>query len=194
MARRSDHAPEELKRLALEAARGIAVEEGLRGITVRRVAERIGYAPGTLYNLFANLDDLIVHLNGMTLDALAEALRDAAMAPLETRAGRLVDAYFDIVERWPMLWSLLFEHRLPEGVDLPDWYRPKLAALIALVAEALGPLMPGLAAPERQAATVTMWAGLHGISTLAVSSKLGLVADTEPRRLGHLLVSRMLGG
>jgi hypothetical protein len=35
---------------------------------------------------------------------------------------------------------------------------------------------------------------LHGISTLAVSSKLGLVADVEPRRLGHLLVSRMLGG
>lgn len=193
MARRSDHAPEELKRLALEAAREIAVEEGLRGITVRRVAERIGYAPGTLYNLFANLDDLIVHLNGMTLDALAEALRAAAEAPLEVRALRLVDAYFDFVERWPMLWSLLFEHRLPEGVDLPDWYRPKLAALIALVAEALGPLMPGLAAVERQATTVTMWAGLHGISTLAVSSKLGLVADVEPRRLGHLLVSRMLG-
>src|SRR5690606_1092218 len=133
-------------------------------------------------------DDLIVHLNGMTLDALAEALRAAAEAPPDVRALRLVDAYFDFVERWPMLWSLLFEHRLPEGVDLPDWYRPKLAALIALVAEALGPLMPGLAAVERQATTVTMWAGLHGISTLAVSSKLGLVADVEPRRLGHLLV------
>lgn len=194
MARRSDHAPEELKRLALDAARAIAAEEGLRGITVRRVAERIGYAPGTIYNLFANLDDLIVHLNGMTLDALADALRAAADAPVETRAAQLVDAYFDFVERWPMLWSLLFEHRLPEGVDLPDWYRPKLAALIALVAEALAPLMPELAPEERRATTATMWAGLHGISTLAVSSKLALVVEAEPRRLGHLLVARMLGG
>ena len=193
MARRSDHAPEELKRLALEAARAIAAEEGLRGVTVRRVAESIGYAPGTIYNLFANLDDLIVHLNGMTLDALADALREAATAPLETRAGRLVDAYFDFVERWPMLWSLLFEHRLPEGTDLPEWYRPKLAALIALVAEALAPLMPDLETDERRAATATMWAGLHGISTLAVSSKLALVVEAEPRRLGHLLVARMLG-
>jgi AcrR family transcriptional regulator len=194
MARRSDHAPEELKHLALEAARAIAVEEGLRGITVRRVAERIGYAPGTIYNLFANLDDLIVHLNGMTLDALADALGAAAAAPLETRAARLVDAYFDFVESWPMLWSLLFEHRLPEGSDLPDWYRPKLAALITLVAEALAPLMPNVPTVERQATTATMWAGLHGISTLAVSSKLALVVEAEPRRLGHLLVARMLGG
>jgi AcrR family transcriptional regulator len=193
MARRSDHAPEALKQLALEAARAIAVEEGLRGITARRVAERIGYAPGTIYNLFANLDDLIVHVNGMTLDALSQALGEAATAPLETRAGRLVDAYFDFVERWPMLWSLLFEHRLPEGSDLPDWYRPKLAALIARVAEALSPLMPERAEAERQATIATMWAGLHGISTLAVSSKLALVVDADPRRLGHLLVARMLG-
>ncbi|WP_018184407.1 TetR/AcrR family transcriptional regulator [Kaistia granuli] len=193
MARRSDHAPEELKRLALEAAEVIALEEGLRGLTVRRVAERIGYAPGTIYNLFANLDDLIVQLNGMTLDALAVELGAAAGGSPATRPQRLVEAYFDFVESRPRLWSLLFEHRLPEGADLPDWYRPKLAALIGLVAEALEPLMPDRSAEARYAATVTMWAGLHGISTLAVSAKLTLVAETEPRQLGHLLVDRMLG-
>jgi AcrR family transcriptional regulator len=193
MARRSDHAPEELKRLALEAAEAIALEEGLRGLTVRRVAERIGYAPGTIYNLFANLDDLIVQLNGMTLDALAAELGAAAGGRPATRPHRLVEAYFDFVESRPRLWSLLFEHRLPEGVDLPDWYRPKLAALIGLVAEALEPLMQDRSSEARYAATVTMWAGLHGISTLAVSAKLTLVAETEPRQLGHLLVDRMLG-
>ena len=63
---------------------------------------------------------------------------------------------------------MLFEHRLPEGEDLPDWYRPKLAALLGLVAEALGPLMQDQTFEARQATIVTMWAGLHGISTLAV--------------------------
>ena len=193
MARRSDHAPEELKRLASEAGRAIASEEGLRGLTVRRVAERIGYAPGTLYNLFANLDDLIVQINGSTLDALGVVLAEAAKADPESRPRKLVEAYFDFVESRPRLWSMLFEHRLPEGEDLPDWYRPKLAALLGLVAEALGPLMQDQTFEARQAAIVTMWAGLHGISTLAVSSKLTLVAETEPRQLGHLLVQRMLG-
>ena len=193
MARRSDHAPKELKRLALEASRAIVSEEGLRGLTVRRVAERIGYAPGTIYNLFANLDDLILQLNGATLDALTAELAGAARAEPALRPARLVDAYFDFVESRPRLWSMLFEHRLPEGAALPDWYKPKLTALIALVAEALAPLMPENSTREREAATVTMWAGLHGISTLAVASKLTLVAETEPRELGHLLVRRMLG-
>ena len=76
MGRRSDHTREELHELALDAAERIIEEEGLKSLTVRRVASAIGYSHGTLYNVFADLDDLIVHLNGRTLDALYEALKD----------------------------------------------------------------------------------------------------------------------
>jgi len=69
MARRSDHSREELHALILECARGIAEKKGLRGLTARRIAADIGYAPGTIYNLFANLDNLILQLRGNTLDA-----------------------------------------------------------------------------------------------------------------------------
>ena len=47
MARRSDHSREELYDLALSAAREIAEAEGLRGLTARRIAEKIGYTPGS---------------------------------------------------------------------------------------------------------------------------------------------------
>ena len=73
MARRSDHSREELYDMALEAARQIAEKEGLRGLKARRIARDIGYTIGTLYNLFEDLDDLIVHLNGRTLDDLYQA-------------------------------------------------------------------------------------------------------------------------
>ncbi|MCX5493527.1 TetR/AcrR family transcriptional regulator [Kaistia dalseonensis] len=193
MARRNDHAPDELRRLAREAAGAVAREEGLRGLTVRRVAERIGYTPGTLYNLFANLDDLIVHVNGDTLDRLDAALKAAgASLPAERRA-RLVDAYFDFVEADPLLWSLLFEHRLPAGAELPDWYKATLDRLIDNVVAALAPLMEAWPSPEaRRMTVVALWAALHGISTLAVSRKLTLVAAVPPRALGHLLVERMI--
>ena len=68
MARRKDHSHEQLHTMATDAARELAEEEGLRGITARRIADKIGYSAGTLYNVFENLDDLIVHLNGSTLD------------------------------------------------------------------------------------------------------------------------------
>ena len=68
MARRSDHSREELYALILDSARSIVEEDGFSGLTARRVASSIGYAPGTIYNLFSNLDDLILHLRGKVLD------------------------------------------------------------------------------------------------------------------------------
>jgi AcrR family transcriptional regulator len=194
LARRNDHSAEELKRMALSAARGLAADEGLRGLTVRRVAERIGYAPGTLYNLFANLDDLVVQVNGGTLRELGEALDRAAGGDPATRAHRLTDAYFDFVEKAPRLWAMLFEHRLPEGVPLPDWYRDGLDGLVDRVGVLLEPVFPDRQAGERRRAVVAMWAALHGIATLSVSRKLALVAEVPARELGHFVVARILSG
>ena len=72
MARRADHTREELHRMALDAAREIVDAEGLRGIKARKIMDKIGYTVGTLYQLFDDLDDLIVHMNTETLDALYE--------------------------------------------------------------------------------------------------------------------------
>ena len=82
MARRSDHSREELYVMALAAAREIAEKDGLRGLKARRISREIGYTVGTLYNVFSNLDDLIIHLNGTTLDALYVS---CAQAPLLAR-------------------------------------------------------------------------------------------------------------
>ena len=74
MARRSDHTREELRRMALDAARAIIESDGLRALSTRRLAKAIGYTPGTLYQLFEDLDDLIIEVNVETLDALHAAL------------------------------------------------------------------------------------------------------------------------
>lgn len=192
VARRNDHSAEELRRLALAAASAIATEEGLRGLTVRRVAERIGYAPGTIYNLFENLDELIIRVNGDTLGRLGEALARAGEGEPGLRAARLTDAYFDFVEAAPRLWAMLFEHRLPEGASLPVWYRDALDELVRRVAVSLEPLLSDRSPRERRRAIIAMWAGLHGIATLAVSRKLEVVGEMRPRELGHLVVDSII--
>ena len=92
MARRNDHSREELYQLALGAARDIAEAEGLRGLTARRIAAEIGYSVGTLYNVFVNLDDLIIHLNGSTLDQLYKALSQGSRSGAVLLALLLVPA------------------------------------------------------------------------------------------------------
>lgn len=194
MARRNDHTPDELRAMALAAAREIASAEGLRGLAVRRVAEKIGYAPGTLYNLFDSLDALILALNSETLARLGTELAKAAGGEAAGRGAALVDAYFDFVERQPLLWSVIFEHRMPGEGALPDWYSEGLSVLIDGTVAALDPVLGDWPEEDRRAAVVGMWAALHGLSMLAVSGKLALVSDTPPRSLGHLVVRRVIGG
>ena len=62
MGRRSSHTPQQLKDLILEAAYEIIEVQGLAGLSAREVARRIGYSPGTIYNMFENLDDVVLRI------------------------------------------------------------------------------------------------------------------------------------
>ncbi len=153
--------------MALAAAREVAETEGLRGLTARRVAGKIGYSAGTLYNLFENLDDLIVHLNGATLDALYEALAgERPDGEPEAALHAMARSYISFTGAHPNLWNILFEHRLPEGQQLPEGHREKVRRLLGLVEEALAPLFPPGRESERLHSARVLWCGLHGICAL----------------------------
>jgi len=51
MGRRSIHSAEELRELIIQAATDIVERDGLAGLSAREIAKRIGYSPGTLYNV-----------------------------------------------------------------------------------------------------------------------------------------------
>lgn len=194
MGRRSDHTREELYDLAISAAREIVESEGLRGLTVRRIAAKIGYSPGTLYNLFEDRDDLIVHLNGTTLDALYEAL---AGGPLkrgqpEATVRVLFARYIRFTRDHWKLWSLLFEHRLPDGRELPDWHYEKIRRLLSLLEETLSPLFPAGRETERLHNARVLWSSLHGICSLEGAGKLAKIESVEA--MSESLVSNYLAG
>ena len=177
MARRSDHSRDELYALALEAARNIAESEGLSGLTARRIARKIGYSAGTLYNHFENLDDLIVQLNARTLDALYETcVSERQNGDPEDTLRALARAYIGFTADHSNLWNVVIEHRLPAGTEPPDWYRDKVRQLLGLVEEALAPFFaPGDDNRRLQSARI-LWSGLYGMCTLASA---GALAKTE---------------
>jgi len=180
MGRRSDHTREELYGLALDAAELIVEKDGHLSLTVRRVAGEIGYSHGTLYNVFDDLDDIIVHLNGRTLDALWQDLEDI---PLEDETAvalmRLCDGYIEFTKRHRNRWALLFEHRLPEGRELPEWHYEKIYKLLGLIETALSPLFPQGRERERVHSARVLWSSVHGICSLQDSQKLAKHESAE---------------
>lgn len=198
MARRSDHTREELAALVIDAASALAAREGLRGIAMRRIAERIGYAPGSIYNAVGDLDDVVLRVNAATLTALAARLeaklvKGGDVAPAE-RALVLAEAYLDYVSEHRLLWGVLFEHRLPPGRSLPGWFIAARDRPVQVVLQALAPLFPGSAA-DRRRAVLTLWAALQGVVSTAIGGTLSSLAPrVEPRRVVRLLVGRYVTG
>lgn len=193
MGRRSDHSRSELYEMVLSAAREIAEQEGLGGLTVRRIATQIGYSGGTLYNLFENLDDLVVHLNARTLDSLYEELAGATLEEDPEAAVRaLTECYVRFTREHPRLWNLLFEHRLPNGTDPPDWYYEKIERARGLLERALAPLFGPGRETERLHSARVLWSSLHGICSLETAGKLVKTESVEA--MSESLISYYLAG
>jgi len=195
MGRRSTHTPEQLRQLILDAAQAIIEVNGLAGLSAREIARRIGYSPGTIYNMFQNLDDVVLHIEARILDALDERLAVAlADGAPEEKVSRLAEAYLAFTQERPKLWNLLFEHYMPADSQTPAWYQQKLEVLMGRVETAMAPLFPPEADMERHRAARVLWAGVHGITSLATANKLSNVTTEAANLLVRDLIKNYLAG
>ncbi len=180
--------------MALAAAREIVAAEGAAGLSTRKVAARMGYAAGTLYLVFRNLDDLVLQLNAATLEALDAHLAEA-LARLPAGAGprqrllTLAHAYYLFAQQHFHLWSLVFEHHLPEGETMPESLAARVRDLLGRVEAELAHLGAGAALAAR-----VLWSGVHGIAVLALTDNLAATGPVDAPALVDSLVNRYLDG
>jgi len=196
MARRSDHSHEEIREMVLEAAEQIIVEHGHGGLTARKVASEIGYTVGTLYLVFKNIDDLIMHINARTLDRLHQLMTDGEMKNLTAveHLMQLGQIYIHFAYCDPHRWALIFEHRPSNDRPTPNWYVKKVMHMFSVVEEALEPLNPHRAKTEITQVACALWAGIHGICILGITRKLGDVGEDFVQDLARLLMVNYLNG
>lgn len=194
MARRSEHSREQLTEMILNAAQQIVISDGFAGLSARKIARDIGYTVGTLYIVFENLDDIVLHINGRTLDDMRQRLSDAVQNCRQPRQCLLAMAktYLHFSQDNPASWSMIFEHRLPEGHDMPVWYQEKINAVFALVESKVDDLVSKPSA-RTQLAQV-LWAGVHGIAILDNTAKLDSTHATDPEKLIELQIKTLIAG
>jgi AcrR family transcriptional regulator len=198
MGRRSSHTPQQIRALILDAAQEIIEAQGLAGLSAREIARRIGYSPGTIYNIFANLDDVVLNVEARVLDGLDKRLSDVPDGSdgggVDDRLIRVAQAYLAFTQEKPRLWNLLFEHHMPQGAELPAWYQQKLEGLTAQIERALAPHFPPGSEDERRRAARVLWAGVHGITSLSTADKLSVVTmDTAARLIDDLIGTYLAG-
>ena len=161
--------------MALLAAREIVDNEGLQGLSTRRVAKKIGYTAATLYNVFENLDDLITQLNVITIDVLYEDLKGMKLPDEPDRALLKLSDGFIAFTREECRFRIRgpFLNRVQcRGTDRKASFRrhPAVPDLFRLVAKAKGMSIPPFSSDLSQV-NVVMTVG----------------ADNRPDVIGDLL-------
>ena len=195
MARRSEHSLEEIREMVLNAAKTIVIEEGFRALKVRKIAMEIGYTVGSIYMVFANMADLIMHVKGDTLDAI-----DLQLSQVDTTGDpqqcilALVKKYLDFANTNFNQWSMIFEHRLPDDEATPEWYQNKIDNLFKPLEKQISRLTPSASEIQTKRAARAIWGGIHGICMLSVTGKLDRVGSDDVEETIVLLVENFLRG
>jgi len=193
--RRSDHSRDEIQSLAIAAATKIVQQDGLAGLSARKIANEIGYNVAMLYHFFDNLDHIILKVNAETLNKLFEQLNQAADKCRQPRTCiiSLGHTYIDFALENRNLWNMVFEHSLPDESEIPDWYQEKVDKMFALVEQMIQPLTNDLSSRKLDQAAQALWCGVHGICILAITRKLP-VEDKEIHALAESLINNYLIG
>ena len=179
------------------AAERMITDRGLAGLKTRDLASEIGCANGAVYNLVADVDELVLRVGSRTLHRLDAALSAAESAgdpsPQETLV-RIAIAYCDFAADNLQLWRALFEHRMEADKIVPDWSIEDQMQLFRHIYVPLAALFPRRGPEELGITARSLFSAVHGMVALGLEQKLVAVPLPALRKEIAGLVRAMVDG
>lgn len=173
----------DLKNALIKAGAELLVEDGVRSLSLRKVAAKVGVSHSAPYAHFADKEALIAAITTEGFRQLYECLESAARAHQEEPSTLLVevaDAYVRFAQESPGYYKLMFSGLLEHEQTFPDFVSTSKASFQLLVelvrrCQAVGALPEG---PEDLLA-VSVWSLVHGFTSLLLE-----------RQISHTIVDR----
>lgn len=153
-----------LREALVEAALESLERDGLKGITLRGIAARVGVSHAAPYAHFRDKDALLAAVAAQGFRRLQTRLRESRVSAgsPESSLARMGAAYVDFARAHPALYASMFR-RPPESRgargELDDAAESAWNELRTVIAGTF-------AEPEVHAATVAAWALVHGLASL----------------------------
>jgi len=164
----------ELRSEILKAATRIVEGCGPDCVTMREVAQEVGYSSTTLYNHFKDKDDILREVMLEGFDALTDFCLSARVGPSNVdKLRQSARAYVTWGVLHPSLYQLMLESRLdvvwtPEEVDRLTRLFPETARDIGAAISA-GEMKR---VDDTSRVTTAMRATMHGVTSLTISRRL----------------------
>lgn len=171
----------EMRETILAAARQLVDERGASGLTMRAVAEAIGYSAASLYEYFGSKQELLAALFFAGAEGLAGRMESAMAelapsAPAVERISAVGRAYRDYALANPDLYLMIFSHPTePEHLAYASdaealRHAPAFSGLVSLVSA--GVESGELRDDDPLTMAVTLWSYVHGFVMLELTGQI----------------------
>lgn len=165
------------KELMLKAAKAAFFELGMEKTSIREIAYRAGYSPGSIYSYFANKEELYGALLGESLDRLNERVQEAqaCCTPGADRLRATARAFFDFYWENPNdldLGFYLYQGMKPRGLtpELNDVLNARLRNSLQPTHDALQHL--GMPAQQALEEITALFAQIVGLLVLSHTGRI----------------------
>ncbi|SAL38732.1 TetR family transcriptional regulator [Caballeronia sordidicola] len=176
MASQKPHSSDQplLRSHILDAARAIVVRQGFDALSMRKLAEVVGYSPASLYLHFAGRDAIAHALGAEGYARLLAALHscDSIADELE-RVKSMAHGYVEFGRTHPAVYRLIFMQNCAYTVAIFSDTAISGETPLSVFAKALAPFNLSPAAAE------TLWTALHGIVSLSLTAAKYLSTPTD---------------
>lgn len=163
-----------LRQKILQVATELFLQDGFDSVTMRAIADRIEYAPSTIYLYFKNKIEIVDAICGETFEVLIDRLRQIeqqAPPPLESLAAG-IRCYIEFGIEHPHQYRLVFGNvpfdSFTESAESNLLGRQALEHLVRIIAvgQQAGHF-PATTDPTADALIV--WSHMHGITSILIN-------------------------
>jgi AcrR family transcriptional regulator len=164
---------DDLRRQLLAAAEAFIEANGLAELRARTLAQTVGCSVGAIYNVFPDLDALILAVNAATLEDIGRHMSTIQAGTPAQQFASLAAAYLAYATTNRRRWDALFTHRMPETSETPGWFMQTQEAAFSHIEAPLKQLRPDLPQHELTLLARSIFAAVHGIVAFGLEHRTG---------------------
>jgi len=189
---KTDLRREGLRLALIDCAEGVVAAHGLSALRARDLAAQVGCSVGAIYNVFADLGDLAMAVNGRTFQRLGADVTAALAGRHLTPRDRLIamsHAYLHFAAADSHSWRALFDLEMSTKGPVPAWYLEELGKLFAMIGQPLRQIFPDWGDRQIDLMTRTLFSSVHGIVLLGLEKRISGVPPDQIKQMIALLLT-----
>ena len=179
---RKERDKQEMRKLILDTAMNLFLEEGFSNVSIRKIADKMEYSPATLYLYFKEKDEILFALHNEGFEELYKRQQELlTITDPAKRLRRHGEIYIQFALENPEYYNLMFIMRSPvrKIVDSGQWL-VGMRSYEFFQDDVRAALEAGLLKGDNvELATFSLWSFAHGIVSLILRNRCSMMDPKE---------------